>query len=52
MPLHDVLQRMAFSLLEVVAPVKRVEPGVEEELGPVTLADKERALREALGVLG
>ena len=30
-----MLERMALCFLEIVTPVQRVEPGVEEELGPV-----------------
>lgn len=45
-------QRVRLGLLEVVAPVQRVEPGVEEEFGPVPVAEDEAAGRQALLVLG
>lgn len=50
--LHDVFQRMALGLLEVVAAVQRVEPGVEEELGPFSTAQDQASARESLVVLG
>lgn len=33
--LHNMLKRMSLCLLEIVASVERIEPGVEEELGPI-----------------
>ena len=51
MPLHDVLERVALGFLEIVAAVQRVEPGVQEELGPLGVADQQAAAREALAVL-
>lgn len=51
MPLHDVLERVALGLLEVVAAVQRVEPGVEEELGPVRVADQQAAAGQPVVVL-
>lgn len=42
---------MALRFLEVVATVQRVVPGVEEELGPVCVADEQAAAGEAVVVL-
>ena len=59
MPLHDVLKGVALRFLEVVATVQRVEPGVQEELGPVValfctagVAEQEAAVREVVAILG
>lgn len=42
---------MTLSLLEVVAAVQRVKPGVDEELRPVAISDEEAARRKTLSVL-
>lgn len=51
MPLHDVLERVALGFLEIVAAVQRVEPGVQEELGPVGIADEQASARQTFAVL-
>lgn len=59
MPLHDVLERVALSFLEIISPVQRVEPRVQEELGPVIalfatagIAQQKAAVCEIVAVLG
>jgi hypothetical protein len=42
---------MALGFLEVVAAIQRVEPGVQEELCPVCVADQEAAACQAVAVL-
>ena len=47
-----MLQRMALCFLEVVTPVQRVEPDVEEEARPVRVAQQEGVVGEVGRVLG
>lgn len=42
---------MILSLLEVVAPVDRIKPYVQEVLGPLSVLDNETAWRQAVLVL-
>lgn len=42
---------MRLGLLEVVAPIQRIKPRVEQELGPVAVAHDEAPRREAVLVL-
>jgi hypothetical protein len=49
--LNNVLQRMAFGLLEVITPVYRIEPSIEEELGPLSVPNHETARRQSILVL-
>lgn len=42
---------MCLGLLKVIAPINRIEPRLEEELGPVTVPHHQAARREALLVL-
>ncbi|KAI4129780.1 MAG: hypothetical protein LQ338_002090, partial [Usnochroma carphineum] len=44
-------QSMALRFLEVVAPVQRIEPRVQEELGPVASLQYQAPLTQALAVL-
>lgn len=50
--LHDMLERVVFGLLEVVTSVDGVEPGVQEELCPLSVSDDKTARRQAVLVLG
>lgn len=49
--LHDMLQRMRLRLLEVVASVDRIEPRVQEVLGPLSIPNNEAVLRQSIFVL-
>jgi len=51
-PLNDVFQGVAFGLLEVVRAVEGFEPRVQEEAGPVRVAEDERGVCEVVHVLG
>lgn len=51
MPLHNVLERVALRFLEIVAAVQRVVPGIEEELGPIGVANEQTSASQTLSVL-
>lgn len=44
-------QRVSFSLLEVVTPIKRIHPGLDEELGPVSITNHHTVCDQATVVL-
>ena len=50
--LHDVFECVGLCFLEVVASIYRVEPCVEEILGPLAVFDDEAAGCQTLFVLG
>jgi hypothetical protein len=50
--LHDMLQRMEFGLLEIIAAVDRIEPHVQEVLGPLAIPQYETARCKPVFVLG
>ena len=49
--LHNVLEGVRLSLLEVVSAVDGVEPDIEEVVGPVAAADEEAGNAEPVAVL-
>ena len=49
--LYNVLQRMVFGFLEVVASVDRVEPSIQEELCPLSVTDYKTTRCQSVFVL-
>lgn len=47
----ETYQSMPLRLLEVVAPIQRIEPCVQEKLGPIASLQNEAALAQPLTVL-
>ena len=50
-PLHNMLERMAFGFLEIVAAVQRIKPSVQEKFGPVGVADEQAPASQTIAIL-